>query len=48
VVPGYYEAILHSSVTLGPLVGYLLAQEILIAKPESLLIAFSPDRFARG
>ena len=48
VVTGYYEAILHSGVTLGSLVGCLLAQEILTAKTESLLAAFSPDRFARG
>ena len=44
-VPGYYEAVTHSGVTLGPLVGRLLAQEILTGEVDLLLDAFSPDRF---
>lgn len=44
-VPGYYEAVTHSGVTLGPLVGRLLAREILTGEVDPLLAPFSPDRF---
>ena len=46
-LPGYYEAVTHSGVTLGPLVGRLLAREILDGEVDSLISRFRPDRFAR-
>jgi glycine/D-amino acid oxidase-like deaminating enzyme len=45
-IPGYYEAVTHSGVTLGPLVGRLLAREVLTGEIAPLLAPFSPDRFA--
>jgi glycine/D-amino acid oxidase-like deaminating enzyme len=45
--PGYYEAVTHSGVTLGPLLGRLLAREILDGEVDSLISPFRPDRFAR-
>jgi len=47
-VSGYYEAVTDSGVTLGPLVGRLLAQEILTGMAGALLAPFRPDRFARS
>jgi glycine/D-amino acid oxidase-like deaminating enzyme len=44
-IPGYYEAVTHSGVTLGPLVGRLLAREILTGEVDPLLASFRPDRF---
>jgi glycine/D-amino acid oxidase-like deaminating enzyme len=44
-IPGYYEAVTHSGVTLGPLVGRLLAREILIGEVDPLIAPFRPDRF---
>ena len=46
-IPGYYEAVTHSGVTLGPLVGRLLAREILTGEVGPLIAPFRPDRFAR-
>ena len=46
--PGYYEAVTHSGVTLGPLVGRLLAREILAGEVDALITPFRPERFARG
>lgn len=45
VHPGYYEAVTHSGVTLGPLLGRLLAAEILEGKVDALADPFRPDRF---
>lgn len=45
-VPGYYEAVTHSGVTLGPLLGRLLATEIVNGTVDPLLGPFRPDRFA--
>ncbi|HET7272399.1 MAG TPA: FAD-dependent oxidoreductase [Rubrobacter sp.] len=45
-VPGYYEAVTHSGVTLGPLVGRLLAREILTGQVDPLIAPFRPDRFS--
>ena len=45
-IPGYYEAVTHSGVTLGPLVGRLLAREILTGDVDPLIAPFRPDRFA--
>ncbi|XVQ06367.1 NAD(P)/FAD-dependent oxidoreductase [Spirillospora sp. CA-255316] len=44
-VAGYYELSAHSGVTLGPLLGRLLAEEILTGTPDPLLAPFRPDRF---
>lgn len=47
-VPGYYEAVTHSGVTLGPLIGELLTKEILTGEVDPLISPFRPDRFARA
>lgn len=47
-VDGYYEAVMHSGVTLAPLVGRLLAERILTGKTDPLLAPYAPDRFERG
>ena len=47
-IPGYYEAVTHSGVTLGPLLGRLLAKEILSGEVDGLISPFRPDRFARA
>ncbi|MFF1399391.1 NAD(P)/FAD-dependent oxidoreductase [Streptomyces sp. NPDC058287] len=44
-VPGYYEAVSHSGITLGPVIGRLLAWEILSGKRDGLLADFRPERF---
>lgn len=46
-IPGYYEAVTHSGVTLGPLIGRLLAREIIEGDEPPLLATFRPDRYAR-
>jgi glycine/D-amino acid oxidase-like deaminating enzyme len=43
---GYYEAVTHSGVTLGPLLGRLFAREIIDGEVDTLLAPFRPDRFA--
>lgn len=43
-VPGYYEAVSHSGITLGPVIGRLLAAEILRGKRDEMLAAFRPER----
>ena len=47
-LPGYCEAVTHSGVTLGPLLGRLLAREILSGEVDDLISPFRPDRFARA
>lgn len=42
--PGYYEAVTHSGVTLGPLVGRLLTHEILGGAADPLAEPFRADR----
>ncbi|WP_327406236.1 FAD-binding oxidoreductase [Streptomyces sp. NBC_01288] len=44
-VPGYYEAVSHSGITLGPVIGRLLAAEILDGERDELLAGFLPERF---
>lgn len=44
-MPSYYEAVTHSGVTLGPLVGRLLAREILARETDPMLAPFRSDRF---
>ncbi|CAN5403556.1 FAD-binding oxidoreductase [soil metagenome] len=45
-IPGYGEIVTHSGVTLGPLLGRLVAQEIAGTIPDPILNAFHPERFA--
>ena len=45
-VPGYYEAVSHSGITLGPVIGRLLAAEILSGERDALLADFRPQRFS--
>jgi glycine/D-amino acid oxidase-like deaminating enzyme len=44
-VPGYYEAVSHSGITLGPVIGRLLASEILNGERDEMLADFRPERF---
>jgi glycine/D-amino acid oxidase-like deaminating enzyme len=44
-VPGYYEAVSHSGITLGPVIGRLLASEILTGRADDALADFRPERF---
>ena len=46
--PGVFLAVMHSGVTLGPLIGQLLAQEILQGSPSPLLSSFRASRFAQA
>ncbi|GAA4936952.1 FAD-binding oxidoreductase [Nonomuraea thailandensis] len=46
-VPGYFEAVSHSGITLGPVLGRLLASEILTGKRDEMLADFRPERFSR-
>ena len=45
-VPGYYEAVSHSGITLGPVIGRLLAAEILDGERDESLADFGPERFS--
>jgi glycine/D-amino acid oxidase-like deaminating enzyme len=42
---GYYEAITHSGITLGVIIGRLLAQEIIDGSVDDLIRPYRPDRF---
>jgi glycine/D-amino acid oxidase-like deaminating enzyme len=42
---GFYVAVTHSAVTLGPLLGRLLAEEVATGRPSAQLAPFRPDRF---
>jgi glycine/D-amino acid oxidase-like deaminating enzyme len=42
---GYYEAITHSGITLGVIVGRLLSQEVVEGAVDDLLMPFRPARF---
>jgi glycine/D-amino acid oxidase-like deaminating enzyme len=44
-IPGYYEAVSHSGVTLGVLLGRLLTEEILTGDRNRLVTPYAPDRF---
>ncbi|MEU6715138.1 FAD-binding oxidoreductase [Nonomuraea sp. NPDC046802] len=43
-LPGYYELSAHSGITLAPLLGRLLATEILTEGRDPILSSFRPDR----
>jgi glycine/D-amino acid oxidase-like deaminating enzyme len=48
-LPGYIEAVTHSGVTMGPLVGHLVADMVLDNPGTELLTPrFSPNRFLQG
>ena len=44
-IPGFYEAVTHSAVTMGPLVGRLIADEIVLGNVDPMLTEFRPGRF---
>ena len=44
-VPGYYEAVSHSGITLGAVIGRLLASETATGRRPGLLADFRPERF---
>lgn len=47
-IPGFANAwvlVTHSAITMGPLLGQLIAAEIAGAPPSPLLVPFRPDRF---
>ena len=44
-LPGYAEVVTHSGVTLGPLLGGLVAHELLTGEVNPLLAPFRPERF---
>ena len=47
-MPGLYLASMHSGITLAPLVGRLVAAEILGQEKPDLFGCFRPSRFARS
>ena len=47
-VPGYYEAIAHSGITLAAIIGEVLAQEITNGEISPLIRPYRPDRLRRG
>lgn len=44
--PQHYLAIMHSGVTLAPIVGHLVAKEVITSQPEPLLEPYRPHRFS--
>ena len=44
-IPGVYLATMHSGVTLAPIIGELVAMELLDGVETNLLADFRPDRF---
>ena len=47
-IPGYFEAVTHSGVTLAPLIACSLRDEILGRAPDPLFAPFHPERLAPG
>ena len=47
-VPWLYVVATHSGITLAPLLGNLVAEEIIATSPQALLTAFRPDRLLGG
>lgn len=43
-IPGYFEAVTHSGVTLAPLIARAITDEVLGKAPEPLLAEFRPER----
>lgn len=46
--PGLHVAVMHSGVTLGPLIGELVAAEVMEGAESPLLAPYRPGRFAAG
>jgi glycine/D-amino acid oxidase-like deaminating enzyme len=44
-LPGFYIAVTHSGVTLGPVLGPLVAAEVTTGQPEAILAPYRPQRF---
>ena len=47
-IPGYVEAVMHSGITLAPLIARSLADEMLREAGNPLLEPFRPDRFPQA
>jgi glycine/D-amino acid oxidase-like deaminating enzyme len=47
-INGYYEAVTHSGITLGPIIGRLLTAEIMHGHIDPLVSAFRASRFRSG
>jgi glycine/D-amino acid oxidase-like deaminating enzyme len=45
-IPGYFEAVTHSGVTLAPLIGRAITDDVLGKAPDPLLAEFRPERAA--
>jgi glycine/D-amino acid oxidase-like deaminating enzyme len=45
-IPGYAEIVTHSGITLGPLLGRLVARQIVDGETDAVLEPFTPERFA--
>jgi glycine/D-amino acid oxidase-like deaminating enzyme len=46
-LPGFYVVVTHSGITLGPVLGPLVAAELTTGRPEPLLAPYRPDRLLR-
>jgi glycine/D-amino acid oxidase-like deaminating enzyme len=44
-MPGFYVVVTHSGVTLGPVLGALVAEELVSGRPVATLSPYRPDRF---
>lgn len=44
-LPGYAEIVTHSGITLGPLLGRLISEEILSGDVDPVAVPFRPERF---
>ena len=47
-LPGFYVVVTHSGITLGPVLGPMVAAEVMTGRPEPLLAPYRPDRFLMG
>jgi glycine/D-amino acid oxidase-like deaminating enzyme len=47
-LPGFYVVVTHSGITLGPVLGPLVASELMTGRPEPALAPYRPDRFLGG
>jgi glycine/D-amino acid oxidase-like deaminating enzyme len=43
-LPGFYVVVTHSGITLGPVLGPLVAAEVMSGRPEPMLAPYRPDR----
>jgi glycine/D-amino acid oxidase-like deaminating enzyme len=44
-ISGYYEAVTHSGITLGAIVGRVLTQEMIDGTVDAVIAPYRPDRF---